>query len=74
MTRARFICPECNEAAHVSILPQKGSLLRVPADRLSWAHKDNSPLCPVMGTDLDGNSSYVPALPVANPKVRRFYE
>ena len=57
-------CPECHEPVRRGRIRREGWALKVPAARLRHVHLDGEPLCPVVGKDIDGRSSYVPALPI----------
>lgn len=59
-----LVCPECGEKAIRKQLDGRGWSLKVPGKCLRHTHVDGSALCPVMGRDTDGGSSYIPALPV----------
>jgi len=61
----RKVCPECGGITKLKQIPPRGWALKVPGKYLMNVHAaDGTPLCPVMGRDTDGNTSYVPALPV----------
>jgi hypothetical protein len=57
-----LVCPICGEPAKRGTPIDKNQ--QMPLDRIHWSHKDRSALCPVLGVTANGQTGYVPALPM----------
>ncbi len=65
-----LICPECGEDVRAGIPGDAKALW--PTDRKFYHHRaGRTGLCPVVGLDANGNSSYIPALPIEKRARRR---
>lgn len=58
-----LVCPICGEPAKRGTPIDKN--VQMPLDRINYSHRDRSALCAVLGVTANGQTGYVPALPIS---------
>ena len=57
-----LVCPICGEPAKRGTPIDKN--FTMPLDRINYSHMNRTALCAVVGIQANGQTGYVPALPI----------